>query len=177
MFVWNFVFIVFIRFLKKIKKVNMHLKDMHFQGMTNPMNKKALNSIQNELNYKSVKRGMSSGNLAKFATLGGCNLAGNWLFQVFFCGFLYARLDSTNQQNLKKIWDMKGKKCAIWRGMAHLYFYRCRLKPYRWEWEIKKLYRRLYTVKFDWPPPDVRMDVLYLEKFLLFILSTLRVWP
>ena len=36
----------------------MHLKA---QDMTNPMNKEALNSIQNELNYKSVKRGMSSG--------------------------------------------------------------------------------------------------------------------
>ena len=87
--------------------------------MANPINKKALNSIQNELNYNSVKRGESSGNLANFATLRGCNLAGNWLFQVFSCGFLYARLESTNQQNLKKIWDIKGKKCAIWRGMAH----------------------------------------------------------
>ena len=89
------------------------------QDMTNSINKKASNS--NELNHKSVKRGMLSGNLAKFATLRGCNLAGNWLFQVSFCGFLYARLDSTNQQNLKKIWGMKGKKCAIWRGMAQMY--------------------------------------------------------
>ena len=43
----------------------MHLKA---QNMENPINKKALNSIKNELNYKSVKRGMSSGNLANFAT-------------------------------------------------------------------------------------------------------------
>ena len=47
MFVWNFVFIVFIRFFKKIKKINMHWKA---QDMTNPINKKALNFIQNELN-------------------------------------------------------------------------------------------------------------------------------
>ena len=39
---------------------NMHLK---VQDMTNRTNKKALNSIQNELNYRSVNRGMSSGNL------------------------------------------------------------------------------------------------------------------
>ena len=52
----------------------MHSK---FQDMANPINKKAFNSIQNELNYKSVKRGMSSGNLANFATLRGCNLARN----------------------------------------------------------------------------------------------------
>ena len=52
----------------------MHLEA---QDMTNHINKKALNSVQNELNYKSVKRGMSSGNLAKFATLRGCNLAGH----------------------------------------------------------------------------------------------------
>ena len=52
----------------------MHLK---IQDMTNSIKKKASKSIQNELNYKSVKRGMSSGNLAKFATLRGCNLAGN----------------------------------------------------------------------------------------------------
>ena len=45
--------------------------------MTNPINEKASDFIENELNYKSVKRGMSSGNLAKFATLRGCNLAGN----------------------------------------------------------------------------------------------------
>ena len=41
------------------------------------MNKKALNSIQNELNYKSVKRGISGDNPANFATLKGCNLAGS----------------------------------------------------------------------------------------------------
>ena len=52
----------------------MHLK---IQGMKNSINKKELNSVQNELNYKSVKGGMSSGNLANFATLRGCNLAGN----------------------------------------------------------------------------------------------------
>ena len=74
MFVQNFVFIVFIRFFEKIKKINMHSAA---QDMRNLINKKALNSIQKELNYKSVKRGMSSGNLAKFATLRGCNLAGN----------------------------------------------------------------------------------------------------
>ena len=51
--------------------------DSKAQKMTNSINKNALNSIQNELNYKSVKRGMSSGNLAKFATLRGCILAGN----------------------------------------------------------------------------------------------------
>ena len=45
--------------------------------MTNLINERALNSIQNELNYKSVKRGMSGGNLAKFATLRGCSLARN----------------------------------------------------------------------------------------------------
>ena len=41
----------------------------------NPIDKKALNSIQNELNYKSVKVGTSSGSLAKFTTLRVCNLA------------------------------------------------------------------------------------------------------
>ena len=46
----------------------MHLK---IQDMSNRINKKALTSIQNELNYKSVKRGISSGNLANFATLRG----------------------------------------------------------------------------------------------------------
>ena len=55
--------------------------------MTNPIHKKALDSIQNKLNYKSVKRGMSSGNLANFSTLKECNLAGNPLFQVFFVAF------------------------------------------------------------------------------------------
>ena len=45
--------------------------------MTKKINKKALKSSQNELNYKSVKRGMSSDNLANFATSRGCNLAGN----------------------------------------------------------------------------------------------------
>ena len=39
--------------------------------MTNLINKEALNSIQSELNYKFVKIGMSSDNLANFATLRG----------------------------------------------------------------------------------------------------------
>ena len=55
--------------------------------MRNPINKKAINPVQNELNYKSVKRGTSSGNFANFATLRGCNLAGNLPFQVFFADF------------------------------------------------------------------------------------------
>ena len=55
--------------------------------MTNPINKKTSNSIQNELNYKSVNIGLSSGNLAHFATLRGCDLAGNSLFQILFAAF------------------------------------------------------------------------------------------
>ena len=39
--------------------------------MTNSINKIALDSIQNELNYKFVKVGMSSGNVANSATLRG----------------------------------------------------------------------------------------------------------
>ena len=64
----------------------MHLK---VQGMTNIVNKKALNFI-----HKSVKRGMSSGNLANFSNLRRCNLAGNWLFQVFFAAFSMLSLTS-----------------------------------------------------------------------------------
>ena len=52
----------------------MHLK---LQDMTNPINEKASDFIENELNYKSANRGISSGNLANFATLRRCNLAGN----------------------------------------------------------------------------------------------------
>ena len=84
MFVLKNFFILFTWFFNKIKKINMQLK---YQGMKNPTNRKALNSIQNKLNYKSVKGGMSSGNLANFSTLIGCNLAGNPLFQVFFVAF------------------------------------------------------------------------------------------
>ena len=54
------------------------------QNLTNSINKKALNSIQNELNYKSVKRGMSSGNLAKFATLRGVTWRGIDFSRFFF---------------------------------------------------------------------------------------------
>ena len=68
--------------------------------MTNLINKKALNSVQKELNNKSLKIGVLSGNFANFGTLRGCNLAGNSLLQVFFCSFLYACLDCTNEQNL-----------------------------------------------------------------------------
>ena len=74
---------------------------LKIQDMTNPVNKKALISLRNELNYKSVKIGMSSGNLANFGTLRGCNSAGNSRFWGFF-GSLYSLLNSINQQNLKK---------------------------------------------------------------------------
>ena len=47
------------------------------------INKKELNSTQKELIYKSVKIGLSSDNLANFATL-----VGNLLFQVFLAAFL-----------------------------------------------------------------------------------------
>ena len=59
----------------------MRLKN---QDITNLTNREASNSIQNEPNYKSVKIGMSSGNMANSATLRRCNLTGNSLFQVSF---------------------------------------------------------------------------------------------
>ena len=49
--------------------------------------KQMSNFIKNKLNYKSARVGLLSGNLANFATLGGCNLARNPLFQVFFAVF------------------------------------------------------------------------------------------
>ena len=77
---------------------------------------KSLNFGKNGPNYKPPNIGMSSGNLANFAILGECNLAGNSLFQVFFAAFFNASLDSTNQQKMKKIWEADFQRCAIWQG-------------------------------------------------------------
>ena len=72
--------------------------------MRNKINQKAFNYVKNELNYESSKIGMSAGNLANFATLGGgVQLGWEFTFPDFLCGFLYASLDSTNQQKMKKI--------------------------------------------------------------------------
>ena len=46
--------------------------------------KKLLNSIKNKVNYKSESVGISSGKLANFANLRGCNLARDLLFQILF---------------------------------------------------------------------------------------------
>ena len=48
------------------------------------MNQKCLDFVKNGPNYKALKIGISSGNLTNF---GGCNLARNSLFQVFFVAF------------------------------------------------------------------------------------------
>ena len=87
--------------------------------MTNLINERALNSIQNELNYKSVKRGMSSGNLANFSNLRRCKLAGNSLFQGFFAAFSMLAWTLLISKILKKIRDMKGKKVydLTWNGL------------------------------------------------------------
>ena len=58
----------------------MHWKD---QYMSNPMNKEALIVIQNELNYNSIKIGMSSGNLANFANLRGVTWRGIHFSRLF----------------------------------------------------------------------------------------------
>ena len=57
------------------------------QDMKNKCIKKAFNYVENEPNDKPPNIGMSVGNLANFATLEGCNLAGNSLFRIFFAAF------------------------------------------------------------------------------------------
>ena len=52
--------------------------------MTDLINYESLHPFKDRLNYKSPNVGISSDNLANFATLSGCNLAGNSLFQVIF---------------------------------------------------------------------------------------------
>ena len=61
--------------------------------MGNLISKRLLNSSEDRLNYKSAKLGVSSGNLANFATFKERNLAGNSLFGFFFSAFFYTSLD------------------------------------------------------------------------------------
>ena len=58
-----------MRFLRELKKINMRSKIQDTE-MANPIIRKALNFILNELSYKSAKKGKSSNILAKFATYG-----------------------------------------------------------------------------------------------------------
>ena len=118
MFVWNFVFIISLCIFIWNRLFNIFLK-----VMTNKLHQKVFNYVKNKPNYKPSKTGMSESNLANFATFRGCNLARNLPSQVFFCSFLYASPDSTNQQETKRIWEDDVRRCAIWHGMAHIYFY------------------------------------------------------
>lgn len=89
-----------MRLFNGIKIINVHL---NVQIMATKFNeRKTLNSIGNKLNYKPAKAGLPSGNLANFATLTGCTLAGN-LLPLFFFWFPYTCSGFTDQQNFKKI--------------------------------------------------------------------------
>ena len=57
------------------------------QFMRNKLHQKTFNDVKNGPDYKPSKIGMSGGNPANFATLGGCNLAGNSFFRIFFADF------------------------------------------------------------------------------------------
>ena len=118
MFFWNSVFIVYLCFFIGIELFDILSK---VQGMRNRLHQKALNYIKNKPNYKLPNIGVSGGNLANFASLGVVTWRGIH-FSGFFCGFLYASPDSTNQQKMKKIWEGDVRRCAIWHGMAHIYF-------------------------------------------------------
>ena len=65
---------------------------------------------------------MSSGNLATFFTLRGCNLAGNSFFRVFLKLSLCSPglyWSAKFKENLK----YEGRKRAIWRGIAHIFYF------------------------------------------------------